>query len=231
MTPTDASEPFVYQHSVRPEMHAFLPRDTRRILDVGCHTGMFGKMAKQNGVAEVWGVEPCVETAAMATQHLDRVFNGYFDSTLAIPDGYFDVVMFNDVLEHIPDPWQALALAAKKLAPGGRVIASIPNLRHIDNLLHLLVERDFRYEPEGIRDRTHLRFFTKKSIGRLFAEAGYDVQEITGTNEYWWTRSLWRRAAFRLFGRQLEDMKFIQFAVVARPLSLPLPLRSPDGTG
>lgn len=198
-------------------MHAFIPPGTRRILDVGCHTGMFGKLAKENGVAEVWGVEPTAQTAAVASTHLDHVINGYFDETLAIPDGYFDVVMFNDVLEHIPDPWQALATAAKKLASGGCVIASIPNIRHIDNLMHLLVDRDFRYEPEGIRDRTHLRFFTRKSIERLFQETGYDILEITGTNEYWWSPSLLRRAAFRLFSRQLEDTKFVQFAVVARP--------------
>lgn len=202
-------------------MHAFLPRNTRKLLDVGCHTGMFGKLAKENGVAEIWGVEPCPQTAAVAAQHLDAVINGYFGPTLAIPNGYFDVVMFNDVLEHIPDPWEALTLAAKKLAPDGRVIASIPNIRHIDNLMHLLVEQDFRYEAEGIRDRTHLRFFTRKSIARLFEEAGYEILEITGTNEYWWSRSLLRRAAFRLFHRQLEDTKFVQFAVVARPRPVP----------
>src|SRR6476646_159770 len=88
MPANESASNFTYQHSVRPEMHAFIPRDTRRILDVGCHTGMFGKRAKENGIGEVWGVEPCARTAAVAAQHLDHVIQGYFDEALAIPDGY-----------------------------------------------------------------------------------------------------------------------------------------------
>ena len=97
-------------------------------------------------------------------------------------------------------------------------MASIPNLRQIDNLVHILQDGDFRYEPLGIRDRTHLRFFTRKSIVRLFEESGYRVERIEGINEDWWSpSSLWRRLGFRIFRKYLEDTKYTQFAVLATP--------------
>lgn len=86
---------------------------------------------------------------------------------------------------------------------------------HIDNLLHILLERDFRYEPLGIRDRTHLRFFTRLSAVRMFEECGYEVVVRVGINESWYSPSLVRRIAYRLFRNYLNETKYIQFAFVA----------------
>ena len=132
-----------------------------------------------------------------------------------MPEKYFDVISFNDVLEHIPDPWAALQLAARKLKPGGRIVISIPNLRHIENLLHIFVEKDFNYEPTGIRDKTHLRFFTKKSAPKILLGTGLKLLEIKGINEQWWNKSIARRIAFKLFPDYLEDTKYVQYAIVA----------------
>lgn len=200
----------------RKEMHAYLPPGTERVLDVGCFTGAFGRGLKALGIGEVWGIEINADAAASAAVHLDKVVVGSF-SAEQVPDAYFDVIVFNDVLEHMSDPGAALRIAAGKLRPGGRIVASIPNLRHIDNLQHILWEKDFRYEPHGVRDVTHLRFFTRKSIPRLFEQNGYTVLALDGINESWWTPSLWRRLAFRLFPAYLADTRFIQYAVVAAP--------------
>lgn len=206
-----------YADSPRSEMLAFIPAGTRRLLDVGCHTGQFGRAVKSRFGAEIWGVEPNPTTAEVARSSLDRVLNGFFAPDLDLPDHYFDVIVFNDVLEHMPDPWGALRLAANKLTPGGSIVVSLPNLRHIDNLVHIFKERDFQYEPWGIRDITHLRFYTRKSIPRLFSDSGLMVERIAGINEEWWTPSLLRRLAFRMFPAYLEDTRFIQFAIVAKP--------------
>ena len=210
----------VYPDQLRREMLRYVPEHARNVLDVGCHTGAFGAALKARQNCSVWGVEPNKETAAVAAGRLDRVLNGLFESSApAIPIGSFDVIVFNDVLEHFADPWAALKLARERLAPGGCVVASIPNLRFIDNLLHIVKDQDFCYQATGIRDRTHLRFFTRKSVERLFAEAGYRVEQLEGVNEMWWTPSLVRRMAFRLLPSRLEDTKYVQFAVVARPMS------------
>lgn len=204
-----------YSDSPRSEMLAFVPVEARRVLDIGCHLGGFGRAIKDRSDTEVWGVEPNPITAVVASRFLDRVFTGFFSSDLPLPDHYFDAIVFNDVLEHMPDPWAALGLARKKLANGGCVVASIPNLRHIENLLHILKDRDFKYESAGIRDKTHLRFFTKRSASRLFEGSGLTIVHMQGINEDWWRPSILRRLSFRLFKNYLEDTRFVQFAIVA----------------
>lgn len=208
---------FHYLHNIRAEMHPFIPVVAERILDVGCNTGAFGEGLKARGKVVVWGVEPNNAAATKAASLLDHVINDTFSATTAVPDSFFDVVVFNDVLEHLVDPWDALRIARSKLRAGGCVVASIPNLFHQENLLHILRDRDFRYEDRGVRDRTHLRFFTRKSVHRLFEDSGFTVQKITGINEVWWSPSLVLRLAYRLFSRQLADTKYVQLAVLAVP--------------
>lgn len=211
----------------RVEMLAFVPANVQHMLDVGCHMGNFGRQVKERHGAEVWGIEPNPHTAAVAEKVLDKVLVGFFGDDMVLPAGYFDVICFNDVLEHMPDPWAALRLAARLLAPGGCVVASIPDLRHIDNLMHILRERDFNYEPYGIRDRTHLRFYTRKSVPRLFIDSGMTITHMAGINECWWSPSIARRLAYRCFPKYLDDTRHIQFAVVATPTSLACPPPSP----
>lgn len=208
-----------YPDNPRPEMQPFAPANARRVLEVGCHTGAFGAALKARpGGAEVWGVEPNPVAAATAAGRLDKVLTQPYDDACPLPAAHFDLIVFNDVLEHVVDPWATLKLARQHLAPGGVVVASIPNLLHQHNLQHLLLERDFRYEDNGIRDRTHLRFFTRKSLLRMFEDSGYRVTRIAGINAAWWSTSWLLRLAYRVFARQLEETKYIQFAVVAEPL-------------
>lgn len=207
----------VYLHNPRVEMQQFLAPTATRVLDVGCNTGAFGEALKATRTVEVWGVEPMAVAAEHAQRVLDRVIIAYFEPQAPIPDAYFDAVVFNDVLEHLIDPWSALSLARSKLRPGGQVIVSLPNLLHQSNLLHLLADRNFEYEERGIRDRTHLRFFTRKSAVHMFEEAGYDVVHTQGINESWWSPSLVRRSFFRVFDHWLNETKFVQNAFIARP--------------
>ena len=211
-----------YPHLARREMLPFLPEDCRRVLDVGCNTGAFGEAVKlaRPGI-EVWGVEPDPGAAERASRHLDQVMQGYFDAALPLPQAHFQAIVFNDVLEHMPDPWAALIHAAPLLAPGGVVLASLPNLLHVETIWPLLHDRDFRYEATGVRDRTHLRFFTRASAVRMFGECGYEVLSVQGINEQWYTPSIPRRIAYRLFRRQLEETKYVQYAFVAQPAARP----------
>lgn len=204
-----------YADSERSEMLSFVPPDARRVLDVGCHTGEFGRTVKQKCQAEVWGVEPNPETAQISKRSLDRVFNAFFSEELPLEDNFFDVIVFNDVLEHMAEPGRALALAARKLTANGIVIVSIPNLRHIDNLVHIMRERDFRYESAGVRDTTHLRFFTRKSAPRIFDGTGLTLVRLEGVNEDCFP-SFSRRLAYWLFKSYLDDTRHIQYAMVAQ---------------
>jgi SAM-dependent methyltransferase len=170
-------------------------------------------------------VEPVKSAAIEAASKLDRVVEGMFNPDANLPTGYFDCVLFNDVLEHLLDPKSALQLARTLLRQGGVVVASIPNIRHFQTQWRLLLHGEWVYRDSGTLDRTHLRFFTCKSIAPLFIESGYDVKQLQGINPFWSSclaeSSNWRY--FKIlnlltFGG-IEDMKYLQFAVVARPRS------------
>lgn len=204
-----------YYENSRAEMLEFLPQGSNKILDVGCGTGAFGKAIKlANANAEVWGTDIHQAAITQATATLDKAIRVNPESNFeTLPDGYFDVVFFNDVLEHMIDPYAKLAHIKSKLSPKGCVVASIPNIRFFRVLSDLLFKGDFRYQDDGVMDRTHLRFFTRKSIVRMFEDAGFKIQQIKPLNK---TRSL--RPFFLYFlslGLIGKDIFYPQFAVVA----------------
>ena len=206
-----------YFGNLREEMLKYVPANAQRILDVGCGGGRFGALLKAaRPSTEVWGVEPEREAARDAASRLDRVLATPFDATTALPAAYFDAIVFNDSLEHFPDPFPPLMHCKSLLAAHGVIVCSIPNVRYISNLKHLLVDRDWRYEDFGVRDRTHLRFFTYRSILRTMDQAGFRVRSIAGINP---APLNWRKSAFLLLLYPwVSDTRFQQFAVVASPL-------------
>ena len=219
------SKPEVYFDQARSEMLAFLPPGCQRVLDVGCGRGSFGALLKKNRAVEVWGIEPVAAAAAAAATKLDRVVEGIFTPETDLSAAHFDAIFFNDVLEHLMNPAEALQVAAKLLKPGGVVIASIPNIRHFQAQWEIVVRGEWRYRDCGIFDRTHLRFFTRKSILALFADSGFAVEKIEGINSFWSDASNPRPPRWRHFQiinaltfGAIADMKYLQFAVVARPL-------------
>lgn len=212
-----------YFQCVRPEMLRFVPAHSRRILDVGCAEGAFGESLKRNRLIEVWGVEPAKPAATAAMTRLDRVIEGAFGPENALPERRFDCIFFNDVLEHMLAPERALSYAKTLLAPRGVVVASIPNVRFFPTVRDLMFHARWEYADSGILDRTHLRFFTRSSIVNMFEREGFEIDTICGINSLpgpkgarklaWWGL----RLLDRLMRNRFDDMRFMQFAVVARP--------------
>src|SRR5262245_828670 len=125
-------------------LFGFVPRSATTILDVGCGTGAIGALLKSRG-AEVWGVEVAA-TAEAATTRLDRVIRRPIEAAgELIPNGHFDCVLFHDVLEHLVDPWSVLRAARAWLTPNGCVVASIPNMRHLQELMGLVFAKNWDY--------------------------------------------------------------------------------------
>lgn len=204
-----------YYSYERTEVLPFVPASCKRLLDVGCGAGEFGASIKRRLNCEVWGVEPLISAAEQASQKLDRVLNAAFTEELQLPENDFDVITFNDSLEHFPYPEPPLEYCRRLLTEDGIIVCLIPNVRYLENLKHLLIDADWKYEDEGILDYTHLRFFTKKSICRTFTSCGYEVANITGINPHYW--SGWKiRLLQAVFGTRIEDMKWLQFVVVAK---------------
>ena len=148
-----------------------------RVLDVGCATGYLAAELIRSGCA-VTGVEPDAQAAAAARDQCEAVIHGDVedDDCRSELEGLerFDAVVCGDVLEHLRDPWEALAFLASLLAPGGRVVVSVPNIAHWTGRRALLRGR-FDYAAHGLFDVTHLRFFTRSSAHSLVAAAGLRV--------------------------------------------------------
>jgi len=202
-----------YFDHTRKELLKYIPEKIEKVLDVGCASGNFGQMLKEVYNCEVWGVEPDTASAEIARTKLDHVKNSFFDSSIDIPTvNKFDCIFFNDVLEHLQQPEEALKLASKYLEAKGCIVASIPNIRYYPVILSLLRYKDFKYLDAGVMDKTHLRFFTKKSMIRLFEASSFKVNTIEGINKH---RYKYMEIANLLLFNNLEDMRYPQFAIVA----------------
>ena len=205
-----------YYAQSRGEMLPFVPASAKCILEVGCGRGGFGRLLR-TGERELWGLDINPEVEAEAAQVYDRVMIGSVDELAGrLPAGRFDCIVCNDVLEHLLWPGRVLERLRTLLAPGGVVVASPPNIRYIDVFVkEMLWQKDFRYRPEGgVLDDTHFRFFTSKSMLRLFDEAGYRVLRHTGVRPCKsWKEKLLIACSCGL----LSDCRYRCFATVACP--------------
>jgi 2-polyprenyl-3-methyl-5-hydroxy-6-metoxy-1,4-benzoquinol methylase len=206
-----------YYSQTRPEMRSRIPAGTRSILDVGCGAGSFGAaIREERPECQLFGIELFADEAVKAREHYDHVWAGDVHSVLEEIQGQsFDLIVFNDLLEHLVDPGRCLQQCLRLLSPQGRVLASIPNMRFWPALSDLLFQADWRYRDAGVMDSTHLRFFTRKSIIRMLEQNGYTVTAIEGINPTWMLSWRWRILNLLMRGR-LEDCLYPQFAVLAK---------------
>jgi len=203
-----------YFGSLRPEMVRYVPTDARTILEVGCGGGGFAAEVRKARNARVTGIEPFEAAAATAATRLDEVLQtGAAEGLSRLRGRLFDCIVFNDVLEHLVDPESALIAAAALLQPQGTLVASIPNMRYLPVLRGLVLRGEWRYTSEGVLDRTHLRFFTLKSIAEMFTACGYGIDILEGINP---RPTSWKfRALNVLASNAFDDTRYLQFAVVA----------------
>ena len=141
----------------------------RRLLDVGAADGLLGRHLTERGW-KVTGIEADPAMAAVGGAHCERMLVADLNRGVPALDGVFDVIVCGDVLEHLADPGAVLSALVRALAPGGDVIVSVPNVAHLWMRLSLLAGR-FEYTERGILDRTHLRFFTRRTLDALLAAA------------------------------------------------------------
>jgi 2-polyprenyl-3-methyl-5-hydroxy-6-metoxy-1,4-benzoquinol methylase len=182
---------FSYFSNPRADIIHLLPNTVERVLEVGCGSGETLSIIKAKfPSATTIGIELSENAAKLASLKVDLLQNLDIEknesrSTL----GQFDLILLLDVLEHLKDPWTTLhSLVRDNLIEGGTVITSIPNARNHALVVQLL-QGDFRYTDSGVLDKTHLRFFTKKSMKRLIEDAGLNILKCQPTNVKGYSRS------------------------------------------
>ncbi len=177
---TDGAVEAPYHLNVRHELIGLIAEPPRIVIDIGCAAGATGARVKElHPGARVIGLETHVGAAQAASAVLDQVIVDSIETAdlreHGIAPGSVDVVIAGDVLEHMINPWRVLDRLRPFLSSRGRVIASVPNARNLALLGELVDGGEWRYECSGLLDITHLRFFTVKSLGRLFQETGYEM--------------------------------------------------------
>ena len=157
-----------------------IPKDTKKIIEVGCSSGVLAKEFKKiNPECQYIGIEIDKEYAILAERYCDQVIVGdieNFDQVFWGRYSDYDCFIFADVLEHLKDPWKVLKKIST-LPNKTTVIACIPNFQHW-SIPALISIGDFTYQDMGLLDKTHLRFFTRKTIIQLFQSNGFFINDL-----------------------------------------------------
>jgi SAM-dependent methyltransferase len=175
-----AENPVQYPDYANPELLDKLPLAARVLVDVGCASGALGAAyLRRNPAARYLGIEIEPGSAAVAAGRLSEVHCGNAEAEpmpFDVADGV-DCLIYGDVLEHLRDPWALLARQVAYLKPGGTVVVCMPNVEHWSMALKLL-NGGFEYAESGILDRTHLRWFTPRTMGNALRQAGLELADV-----------------------------------------------------
>jgi hypothetical protein len=164
-----------------PDLLRFIPPGLARVVEVGSSSGALAREYKRaNPSCHYVGVEVDPEYAGLSRRYCDEVVVG---SVERMDDAAFanlfpaDAFVFGDVLEHLYDPWRVLRRIRETSAGGQiQVIACIPNAQHWSVQAGLSAGL-FVYRDSGLFDRTHIRWFTRKTMLDLFHSTGYEIAD------------------------------------------------------
>jgi 2-polyprenyl-3-methyl-5-hydroxy-6-metoxy-1,4-benzoquinol methylase len=165
--------------NARDDVVAELERPLGHVLDVGCGAGNVGPGLRVAGARRLTGVELVPEAAAAARRRFDVVHEGTIEDALPALEGPFDTILCLDVLEHLVDPAAVLTALRRLAAQGAQLKVSVPNARQVSLAYDLLIRGTFGYTDWGHRDRTHLRWFTRRDITALIEASGWRVTGVT----------------------------------------------------
>ena len=157
------------------------------VLDLGCGSGALGQYLAETRSCTSDGVTLSEAEAAHARPHYRRVVVDNLEScdlAATFAGQRYDFIVCADVLEHLSRPERVLDACRTLLAPGGRLLISVPNASYCGLVLDLL-HGEFRYREEGLLDQTHLRFFTRRSLTRLLHEQHWSIETLDTIHRDW----------------------------------------------
>ncbi len=175
----DSSKPAGYYGNDRADLVALLPRPIGRVLDIGCGEGAVGRGLRAAGASWLSGIEMQPSAAQTALEAYDEVAVGTVEAELDSLTGPWDTICCYDVLEHLVDPFGLLERVVDLATPGARLHVSVPNARHVSLVRDLVLRGTFGYTDWGHRDRTHLRWFTRRDIAEAVQAAGWTVRSVS----------------------------------------------------
>jgi 2-polyprenyl-3-methyl-5-hydroxy-6-metoxy-1,4-benzoquinol methylase len=207
-----------YFTNVRRDIESLLPAYSEMVLEIGCGDGATLSYYKSNQrFGFTTGLELVEEVTIGASHTLDAWLIGPVETEiLKLEPNSLDLVLCLDVLEHLVDPWSVMGEIEKVLKPGSYIIASIPNMRTAKVLFELVLRGKFEYEDQGIMDRTHLRWFTRKSALRLLQSEKLNIIRVMPSPLAKGSKSFWvNKCTFGIFREFFTE----QYLVLAQKSS------------
>ena len=177
----------MYRNKARYDVAMLVPKDVKSVLEIGAGAGLNYVIYPRDSYKVA--IEPENRTDTHTIDKVPGGFNEYHHGFYEeyTEDKKFDLVVMCDVLEHVNDPVDLINFCKKHLNPEGHILVSLPNFCCIENLLKIIITRDFRYfKPDegehalGVLDINHKTFWTKKSFVRFAKENGLEVEKIVG---------------------------------------------------
>jgi len=203
-----------YHKLVRRDVFELIPKSGGVLLDIGGGVGATAAALKAEGYAGRVGVIDLVAANELA-EGVDFAMSGDLDhpdflDALYEREGAFDTILCLDILEHLKDPWSLVARLHACLAPGGSIVASIPNVRNYQLIVPLVFCGRFTLADSGILDRTHLRWFVRDSAIELMTSSGLNLDKIIDKPKSGRKVALFDFLTLRLFRRFTEIQYLIR---------------------
>ena len=161
----------------RPDLRRLIPSNVRTVLDLGCATGNLGSRLREvNADIICWGIECNEEMAKIADKKMAKVFISNLDTFdySVLPQRYFDCVVCGDVLEHLINPIAVVQKLKEVMKDNGYLLVSLPNVSHVTVICNLTFFDNWPWRNEGIFDRTHIRWFTRRSFFECMVAEGFE---------------------------------------------------------
>ena len=158
-----------------------IPLSAGVVLDVGCNTGALGAAYRRlNPRARLLGIDNDPVAAGQAARRLDQVavVDVEHDPMPFALDRPIDCIVYGDVLEHLRDPWAVLRRHAEVLSDDGTMLICVPNMGHW-SFADRLLRGTWKYEPAGLLDETHLRWFSLETMREGLEAAGLVPHEVS----------------------------------------------------
>lgn len=162
--------PNSYGETVNADLLEFIGQLHGTVVDIGCGRGAWAPLLRKAGANHLVGVEPSAD-AEIARSAYDIVLTDVVERT-DLP--LADTIIAADVLEHLHDPWAALATLRSAAHNETRLFISVPNVQFV-KAITTMARGDFPYEDGGFWDRTHVRWFTRRSLSRVLDDTDWCV--------------------------------------------------------
>ena len=200
--------------NLRLDTQHLWPSSIGNVLEIGCGPA---RLAEILDFESYWGVEPdalAVDSVrALAKPNIQVIHADYASALSRLPTDFFDLVICHDSIEHLPDHDHFFSTLPQLCRSGARLVLTIPNMRHLLLLVNLLVHRDWPYSEVGLMDRTHLRWFTEKSLRKDLAKYGYEIEAFERMQPTFFTNNPIKIALANVAALALgQDCRYVYFA-------------------